>query len=176
MSHVCSSHPPLSTSSLYYPIPWPLAPRQECVCVDACAHLDVECSQSDVVRVAAEKVSVTEVEGVEVPSRRLFCSRLCSAKVSKVTTEVTTWEKNTANVNAALCQKNAGRCQESLNIYLANAGFPAAYADPPSVAASEKSRYNLHWGAILGTKIKCIQNAYSSADTECVQVILNAHV
>ena len=134
--------------------------------VNACGHLDVECSQSDVVRLAAEKVVVTEVVGVQGSLRRLICSRLCAAKSSRVTTEITTPKEDTAKVNAALCQKDAGRCQENLNIALAKAGFPTAYADMPSVVAPVEESDNF-WGPIVGTKITCIQNTYSLQDTDC---------
>jgi len=109
--------------------------------VDAYVYLDVECSQSDVVRLAAAKVNVTEVEGVQVALRR-FCSRLCAAKVSKVTTEITTLKDNTGNVNATLCGAIAGSCQGSLNRVLTKAGFPIAYADQNAAVESAESDDN----------------------------------
>lgn len=109
--------------------------------MDAHVRLDVECSQSDVVRLAAAKVNVAEVEGVQVALRR-FCSRLCAAKVSKVATEITTLKDTTGNVNAALCGAIAGRCQGSLNRVLTKAGFPIAYADQNAAVESAESDDN----------------------------------
>ena len=135
--------------------------------MDAYVYLDVECSQSDVVRLAAAKVNVAEVEGVQVALRR-FCSRLCAAKVSKVTTEITTLKDTTGNVNAALCGAIAGRCQGSLNRVLTKAGFPIAYADQNAAvesAESDDNSSNINVPIIAGKGIA----GYSAGGRKCVK-------